>query len=434
MTPPELAVVDRASAVEASEVGSRSMAGYLLMPRPKDLVKGLLIPVTYGIGLLSAGAVTGESVLRAVVVLLAVELLVYPARYQWNDIRGFVADQLHPSSSDRGRLPGPLSCARSRILTSGSVAAARLVTAAALIVLLPGLNLAGILTFATLGVFAVAIVYEVLRSVGTGRCTEMPPPVTTGIVSLWITVGAGYVVRGITGLALAVDLTERPILAAAAVVTLWAYGIAFVTSRWALEATAFASIDAGRVTWRAVQGQAREHLLALTRWLPAGREPTGSLLDWPPLAGRTSVTAPWNVAMLVAGCAAGVTGRLLCGPCSPPEGAITAVTGGVLAGVAITAARQRKSVVAIGAAILLTAMVLTGAPKPLLGVVPWLLVLGAHLFFSTRTLRKLCDGGPAAQVTSAGVAMLGRLVLGRATWEAIHPGRRIPQRAGIPCG
>ncbi|BCI54052.1 hypothetical protein NIIDNTM18_33300 [Mycolicibacterium litorale] len=420
MISPELAVADRAPAVAGSDVSSRSLAGYLLMPRPKDLVKGLLIPVTYGIGLLSAGTVSGESLLRAAVVLLAVELLVYPARYQWNDVRGFVADQRHPSSSSRGRLPGPLSCARSRVLTSCSVAAAKLLAAAALIVLLPGLDLGGILTFAIVGVVAVAIVYELLRSASTGRRSEMPPPVTAGIVSLWITVGAGYVVRGITGLALAVDLTERPTLTVAAAITLWAYGTAFVTSRWALEATAFASLNNGRVTWRAAAGQAREHLLALVRWLPGEVDPPRTLQDWAPLAGRTAMTAPWNLAMVTAGAAAALTGQLLGGPSSSTEAAIAAVAGGVLTTAVITAARWRRSAVALGAMVLLAVMALTDAPKPMLAVLPWLLVLGAYLFFSTRTLRKLARGGPVAHAMSAGVAPIGRLILGRATWEAIH--------------
>ncbi len=430
MISPELTRARQAPAVEKSDTRARSLVSYLVMPRPKDLVKGLLIPVTYGLGLLSVGAATGESVLRAVVVLLAVELLVYPARYQWNDVRGFVADQQHPSSSSRGRLPGPLSCARSRILTSCSVAAAKLVAAAALIVLLPGLDLAGILTFAIVGVFAVAIVYELLRSVSTGRRSEMPAPVTAGIVGLWVTVGAGYVVRGITGLALAVNLSERPTLAAAAAVTLWAYGIAFVTSRWALEATAFASVDDGRVTWRAAAGQAREHLLALARWLPLRLEPASSLRDWAPLAGRTPATAPWNVAMVLAGTAAGLTGRLLCGPCSPIEGGIAAVAGGILTSVAIAAAPWRKSAVALGAAVLFAAMVLMGSPKPLLGISPWLLVLGAYLFFSTRTLRKLGQRSPAAHAVGAAVAPFGRLVLGRATWEAIQTHHDVLPTAG----
>jgi hypothetical protein len=57
------------------------MASYLLILRPGDLVEGLLIVVTYGLGVLSAGHITLESLRRAVVVSMAVELLVYAARY-----------------------------------------------------------------------------------------------------------------------------------------------------------------------------------------------------------------------------------------------------------------------------------------------------------------------------------------------------------------
>ena len=35
------------------------MVAYLLMPRPKDLVKGLLIPITYVLELLGGGEVSG---------------------------------------------------------------------------------------------------------------------------------------------------------------------------------------------------------------------------------------------------------------------------------------------------------------------------------------------------------------------------------------
>jgi hypothetical protein len=38
-----------------------------------------------------------------------------PARYQWNDIRGFVAGQHHPAERDRGRLPGPIERVRARV-------------------------------------------------------------------------------------------------------------------------------------------------------------------------------------------------------------------------------------------------------------------------------------------------------------------------------
>jgi hypothetical protein len=48
-------------------------------------------------------------------------------------------------------------------------------------------------------------------------------------------------VRGLTGLGLVIDVTGHVLLAAAAIVTLWVYGVAFVTSRRALEGLAFAS-------------------------------------------------------------------------------------------------------------------------------------------------------------------------------------------------
>jgi hypothetical protein len=399
---------------------SRSMAGYLVMPRPKDLIKGLLIPVTFLLGVASVAEMTAQSWVRATVVLLVVELLIYPARYQWNDMRGFVADQQHPSCASRGRLPGPLSCARSRVYTSGSVAVLKVADAGLLCLALPGLHLGGIVTFAAVGVFAVAIAYEALRSGSTGHTGEVPPPVNVGILLLWITVGAGYVVRGITGLALAVGLVDRPVLAIAAVVTLWAYGVAFVTSRWAMESLAFAKSDGGSLRWTAKAGQAREHLLALARWLPTSLQPDLKIGDWAPLQERNPLTAPWNIAMVVAGTAAALTGRLLCGPCTFSEGAATAVAGGVLTVVVVSSSRWRGGLVLLGAAVMFVVMALTSAPGPALGVAPWLLVLGAYLFFSSRTLSKLAGTGPVARVVVACLAPLGRLTLGGPTWSAIH--------------
>src|SRR4051812_41147261 len=138
----------------------RSLVSYLIMPRPNDLVKGTLIPVTYLLGVVAAGGVAVESLTRAGVTVAAVELLIYPARYQWNDARGFVADQRQPDSSARGRLPGPIAHARPHVLTSCAVAARRLVAVAVLVVALPAVLLGGVLAFATVGIFGVAAVYE----------------------------------------------------------------------------------------------------------------------------------------------------------------------------------------------------------------------------------------------------------------------------------
>ncbi|MCG5431107.1 hypothetical protein LV457_02215 [Mycobacterium sp. MYCO198283] len=359
------------------------------MPRPKDLVKGWLIPVTFGCGLLSVGEVSGTALLRAVVVWIAVELLIYPARYQWNDIRGFAADQRHPAARERGRLPARSADGRGSLAASWLVIAARLTLTGLLVVMFPALQLAGILAFAAVGVLAVAVAYETLRSTATGRSGAPAAPVSPGVALLWVTVGAGYAVRGLTGLALAVDLPARPALAVAAAITLWAFGIAFVTSRWAVEVTAFATVRDGRLSWRARADHAREHLLALVRWLPPHPSPDGDLRDWAPLQRPTAPSAPWNAATLVAGAAAAVTGRLLCGPCPPAEAIAAVAVGVVTTALLVAGGRRRTGWLAAGVAALLAVLWLGGAPRPLLGVVPWLLLAGAYLYFVGCTPRRL---------------------------------------------
>src|SRR3954454_25121570 len=69
--------------------GQRSLASYLLLPRPKDTVKWWILPLGFGLGSLAAPALTSAQVVRALVVWALLELLIYQARYQWNDVRGF---------------------------------------------------------------------------------------------------------------------------------------------------------------------------------------------------------------------------------------------------------------------------------------------------------------------------------------------------------
>jgi hypothetical protein len=411
----------------------RTLLGYLVIPRPKDLIKALLMPLTFGWAVLASGGAGGQTVLRAIVVLAALELLVYPARYQWNDVRGFAADQRHPGEADRGRLPGPLTMARPHVVASCVVAAAR-VAVTLLLALLPGLHLGGVLVGVVVGVFGVAIAYEAIRSAATGRTGEATASLRPLLVLLWITVGAGYVVRGMTGLALVLNLRERPALGVAAMVTLWAYGVAFVTSRWAVESLAFARLHGDRVSWVAEASHAREHLLGLTRWLPARVDQRDVTMPgddtaacWAALRSRTAVLAPWNLALILAGAAAALTGRLMTGTATWREAALVAAAGGLVSLAAVVATRSRVFTVVLGAAVLLVALVAQGTPSPLSALLPWLAVMTAYVHFSAQSLRTMGRLGRNLRAwLSRVLTPVARLVVGRQTWEVLM--RRGPAR------
>jgi 4-hydroxybenzoate polyprenyltransferase len=376
-------------------MSERSLVGYLLVPRPGDLIKAWIFPLAFAFGVLAAGAASGREVTRAALVWFALELLIYQARYQWNDIRGFDADQRHPDRAARGRLPGPVSRRREHIAASTLVAVGRLGLVAVIVLVASSLDLAWPFLLLALAVFAIAALYELLRSRATGAGDGVPAPPSPAIVALWAVVGGGYAVRGFAGLALGCDVSGRSGLALLALAAFWCYGIAFVTGRWALEALAFARVDGqGRIMWQVEARQAREHTLSLARWLPApGSEAAdrtdGSLVDWRPLRGGVSMLAPWNLAAVLAGAAAAATGCVVSMDVGPLPVAMAAVVGGSLAAFLI-AARQRHAlkVGCAAAAFVLLAAALS-SPRPLPLVLPWLAVVAAHLFFTAQSLHTL---------------------------------------------
>lgn len=388
-----------ASAAEsAGPTGGRSLASYLILPRPGDAVKWWIFPIAFAVGIISSGGGDGEQLLRAGVAWVALELLLYQARYQWNDIRGFEADQRHPDAASRGRLPGPPERGRAHIRASLLVAVARVAGAAALVPLLSFLELGPVVLVLGASVFGLAVVYEGLRSRATGRSDAARPGARPAIVCLWLVAGGGYAIRGAAGLALgAAGATGDPALLAAAIIALWGFGIAFVTSRWAIEALSFARAAPGGLSWSANRSHAREHSLALTRWLPefpgaAGPGP-GSREDaaerWPALRGRTDLGAPWNVAMILASVAAGATGRLLAGPAPTGSVLVAALIGGLVALAVLSRHEARAITGVLLSAVAAFGLGESGAPQPLVVVLPWLLLLGAYLLFSSQSLRTL---------------------------------------------
>jgi hypothetical protein len=388
-----------AAAPATTAAPGRTLLNYLLVPRPNDLVKAVVVPLTFALGAAANGGVGATRLWQAVLVWLVLELLVYQARYQWNDVRGFAADQAHPERAARGRLPGPIERARPHITASLAVAALRLLLTAAVGLAVPGLR--GVLLAMTVGVFGAAFVYERLRSMATGHTTQVPVPLRPSLLALWVAVGAGYAVRGMTGLALAVQLGGRPALVVAGVLAMWGLGLVFVTCRWALEASCFASFRGEHVVWDAQRSKAREHTLGLVRWLPSTLDRHALPIDagpahWRALQGRTSLTAPWHLALVVAAAAAAVAGRLLVAGLATGTGAAVAV-GSAAVALAITRLRRRRSLAAPVAALAIAgAQWLAGLDRPLVATLPWLVVMVAYACFThqcaseiARPLRRL---------------------------------------------
>jgi hypothetical protein len=352
---------------------SRSLTSYLLLPRPGDLVKMLFFPVSFLLGCVSREVPDLGTVVRAAAVWLVLELLVYQARYQWNDIRGFAADQRH-ADGDRGRLPGPWERRRSRIAWSAGTAVAKVVLALGVGVAL-GHGTEQVVALLCVGVFLSAAAYEALRSIATGRSAAVPARATTGVVGIWILIGAGYALRAVSGLGMAVDLGNPSALLPVAVATCWLFGIAWITSRWAVEATASAVLGPdGELEWRVTPDQAREHLLALVRWLPA-RPPTSTtdLRRWRPVRGCPSPSAPWFVAGVLTSAGAALTGALLADPAVGATALVLIGLAGLVAGVGVhVAGIHRALAVALGAALTWAVVAVNGLETPALAVLPWL--------------------------------------------------------------
>jgi hypothetical protein len=359
----------------------RRLSSYLLVPRPKDLAKAVVLPLTFAVGAAARGGVTGAQVWRAALVLAVVEFLAYQARYQWNDVRGFASDQAHPDRAARGRLPGPPERARLHIGASLAVAAFRVLLAACVALLVPGIRM--VLLAAIVGVFGVGIVYERIRSRATGRTAVMPVPLRPWLIALWVAVGAGYAVRGMTGLAMGLHLGGRPALVVAATLAMWALGVAFVTCRWAIEASCFASFRGDRVVWDARNASSREHTLGLVRWLPERLASVpASSARWRALAGRTSLRAPWNLALIVASPAAAATGRLLVSGLDWRTGVALGFAAAVVAAAFALLPRWRAAVAVVAAAGLAGAEWLAGLERPVVATLPWLVVLLGYACFT----------------------------------------------------
>ncbi len=231
------------------------LAAYLLVPRRDAWGKALMAPACFVAAACSTGHFGGWA--RFTVLWLVLELLIYQARYQWNDIAGVDSDLQHPEAGARSRLPvGSTPQARRRSIGLSWLTAAARILAALLVGWLTGLT--GQVLVLVGAVFAIAGSYEWLRASRNRHWTSVR------VVAVWLAVGLGYLVRGGLGLSLG-GLAAGSAAMVATLVCLGAFGIMFVLLTWALEATSYCTADDdGR--WHAGPELAvKPHLAALLR-------------------------------------------------------------------------------------------------------------------------------------------------------------------------
>jgi hypothetical protein len=382
----------------------RALGAYLAFPRPEAWAKALIAPACFVLAATSTGRLGDWK--RFAALWLVLELLIYAARYQWNDIRGVDADLRHAERAARSRLPvGTTAGARRRsIRLSGLTAVAR-VLAALLIGVLTGLTRQVLLL--AVAVFTVAAAYEFLRALGPGA------PRGTRVAAVWVVVGFGYVIRGGLGLSTA-GLAWSSLAMVAGLVCVGSFGIMFVLLTWALEATSYCAADACGGWQARAELAAKPHLAALLPYLGrpvradggAGSAESGAG-DGAAGAARYCGTdrvlrrggrlsAPWNLALLVAAVSGGIEGVALARPHG--HGAFLAAVAASAAGAGLLAGGRssmgRWVVTAACAPVLAAAALLAGAALPVLAAAPWLAIAGLYSAFRGWSYRDLVAAGP----------------------------------------
>jgi hypothetical protein len=377
------------------------LTAYLLVPRRDAWGKALMAPACFVAAASSTGHFGGWA--RFTVLWLVLELLIYQARYQWNDIAGVDSDLRHPEAGARSRLPAGSTpqARRSSIRLSWLTAAARIL-AALLVGWLTGLT--GQVLVLAAAVFAIAGSYELLRASRYRHWTLVR------VVAVWLAVGLGYLVRGGLGLSLG-GLAWGSAAMVATLVCLGAFGIMFVLLTWSLEATSYCTADDDGRRHARPELAAKPHLAALLRHVA---EPLDGA-DPPPgasrycggdrvLRGGSRLSAPWNLALLAAAASAGVSGAALARPHAAGSAAavawIVAAAAGLAGGVVLARCRSSRDRWAVAAAwfLLVVAAGLVARPGlPVLAGLPWLVVAGLYCMFCGWSYRELVAASPGRQ-------------------------------------
>ncbi|MGW0583484.1 hypothetical protein ACWD25_47990 [Streptomyces sp. NPDC002920] len=410
--------------------GGRSLAAYLLMPRPEDWVKWLFIPLAFittswerGLGFH-----WGDMFLA----LLVTEFLVYSARYQWNDVRGLEDDSSHPLSAERLRLPRVESRKHARFVVYSSLAVAALRLLSALLVGVVLGRAVNVLILVAV-VFGFAIVYEALRG-----CEADHPAAAR---SLWFLVGVGYAVRFLVG---AFAASEPPNSALSIVGSFYFYcfGVMFVLITWLLEGTSFCSAKADG-NWYTVEGGIRRkaHVRFLLSYLESPRvddylSPLGLLGTAPGVVcGNRRVLennrnlkrtlVPWNIAFLCAAAMSAPTGVLLSGGRLELVPTAAGVVLGIAAGWVVMVTPLALQLTAIVGGTVVLALVLAHdrdiRAADALVLAPWLLSTVTYITFRRQSYVELKSFGRGlADLLGSKLLCIVEKIIGKDSWQKIR--------------
>jgi hypothetical protein len=214
----------------------RKLGSYLLLPRPDDLVKALFFPAAYILALY-IGTPANVDLIRALLIWFILELLIYQARYQWNDLRGLDQDLAHPTSALRGRLPVGPDAADVRGAVAASLGTMVLRIWIAFVIGLSPIVDMGWWLIALIGaVFVTGSIYELLR--GLRPMSQMA--LTRVAWAIYLVAGLGYAVRGVSG-STASSLPWSGNVDVYVLMTLFLsfLGSTFVLYTWALESASY---------------------------------------------------------------------------------------------------------------------------------------------------------------------------------------------------
>lgn len=289
----------------------RSLGLYLILPKPRDLVKAAIPICAFIVGLLGTNwRQWPELITPFLTCVLVIELLLEQARYLWNDIRDIGHDLNHPQATLRHNFPRTEHLRHAIIL--GLAGAFLRVYFAVAIALQIGKT--GYVIFATGAcIFLIGIVYEWLRS--RRPKTHLGRSVVSWAIYFWI--GSGYAVRAGYGLYLSgwkpqgggattnADLLSGWIWILAFA---WILGCMTVTMTWLVDAGAYCSATDRiqkarhiRVAFALKEKPHELHLLGtLNRTIyvdASGPHSQPSWEDEPILAAVRHWFTPWNIAL-----------------------------------------------------------------------------------------------------------------------------------------